>query len=126
MLLWCLELGVWNLELSVRPSLRLSLRAGSRGDRARRLQCSEKIILVFQAALLPILREQAGLRSEHGARAIIPGNVIGPANLFRERHLGTDHLFGGRAVELSASNQPFELDARRAGHADRRPMTDSG
>ena len=38
------------------------------------------------------------------------------ANLFRERHLGTNHLLGGRAIELRASDQSFELEAWRAGH----------
>ena len=28
----------------------------------------------------------------------------------------SNHLFGGRSIELGASHQPFELDARRAGH----------
>src|SRR5438045_1386075 len=42
--------------------------------------------------------------------------MIGPANFFCERHLRSNHFFGGGAIEFRPREQTIELQAGRAGH----------
>ncbi len=72
----------------------------------------------------PQLHEQSCLFRQYLAPAVIPNDVIGPADFFRERHLGKDHLFRRRPLQAGPRDQPLQLHAGRAGH-DRDTIAES-